>query len=137
MQLNRKSSTCEAYQHAGKEEEALSALFEGVAYYWKYDAEYEQLGIRQEADEAYAKLLAVLKSEYAIDEESAKEIIELDSVAYTYRIRSIISGESDVTENDADDNMTEENTATEETEDTQTEENEDEVLEDLLEEEMD
>lgn len=94
VQLQRKANAYEAYKAAGDEPEALNALLEGVSYYWSHDAQYDSLGIRQEAEQAYMHLLVLLETDYSISEEQAKEIIALDSITYTYKIRELTGEEA-------------------------------------------
>lgn len=94
VRLERKADAYQAYRAAGDEEEALNALLEGVAYYWQHDGEYDGLGIREDAEQAYTQLLVLLETEYSITEERAKELIALDSISYTYEIRSLVGADA-------------------------------------------
>ncbi len=93
VQLERKTNAYVTYQAAGRDAEALNALFEGVAYYWEQEAHFVEYGIQDEANAAYAKILILLQDDYQINEETAKEIIAMDSIEYTYTVRGLASGE--------------------------------------------
>ncbi|MBP3421381.1 MAG: hypothetical protein J6K37_03835 [Lachnospiraceae bacterium] len=92
-QLERKTDAYVTYQTVGKDAEALNALFEGVAYYWEQEAHFAEYGIQDEANTAYAKILILLQDDHQINEETAKEIIAMDSIEYTYTVRGLASGE--------------------------------------------
>ncbi len=89
-QLERKADSYKAYKQAGAEAEALNALLEGMAFYRKNEGKCEELGISDDADEAYRKLVLTLESDYSIKEEQALEVIALDSIDYTYEIYRLV-----------------------------------------------
>ncbi|MBQ8189793.1 MAG: hypothetical protein IJZ44_08455, partial [Lachnospiraceae bacterium] len=123
LQLERKTDAYLTYSAVDQKAEAINALFEGVAYYWEQEAKFAEYGILDEANAAYARILILLQDEYQIKEETAKEIIAMDSIEYTYTIRKIANGEMvmEVQEATESDNGEEEPT---------------EPLEDLLEDEQ-
>ena len=93
LQLERKTDAYLTYSAMDQKAEALNALFEGVAYYWEQEPKFVEYGILDEANAAYAKILILLQDEYQIKEETAKEIIAMDSIEYTYTIRKLANGE--------------------------------------------
>ena len=92
MKLEHKVDVYTTYNAAGMKAEALNALFEGVAYYWEQEGRFDELGIRDEANRAYAGILILLQDDYNIKEERAKEIVAMDSISYTYEVRNLASG---------------------------------------------
>ena len=88
-QLERKARSYEAYMLAGENEKALNALMEGVAYYQDNLTEITTLGIQDDALVPYGKLLALLQSEYSLGEAEVQEIIAMEKLDYTYRIKEL------------------------------------------------
>lgn len=88
-QLERKERSYEAYRLAGENEKALNALMEGVAYYQNNVTEITALGIQDDALVPYGKLLTLLQSEYSLGEAEVMEIIAMEKLDYTYRIKEL------------------------------------------------
>ena len=88
-QLERKERSYEAYRLAGENEKALNALMEGVAYYQNNVTEITALGIQDDALVPYGKLLTLLQSEYSLGEAEVLEIIAMEKLDYTYRIKEL------------------------------------------------
>lgn len=140
VRLEQKENLYRVYETAGDKQEALNALLEGVAYYMENEGTYDSLGIRENMEEAYMQLLILLETEYSISEERAREIIAVDSISYTYEIRSLTGEEGDLPLQNGETGQESEGAPEEEAERMPEEPPQDtdqELPEDLLEEELD
>ena len=90
--LEHKYSLAKAFIRSNDREEALNVLLEGVAYYDENLKQMEELNIVDEGAKRLTLIVDLLRSEFSISEDGAREINAMTSLDYTLRIRDIASG---------------------------------------------
>lgn len=88
-ELDNKNSLYQAYSVADMELEGANTLFDGIDCYQKNIDRYAQYGISYEAELFYEKFMTELAGKYGLTAEQVNEILQMDSVAYTYKLREI------------------------------------------------
>lgn len=88
-ELNNKNSLYQAYSAADMALEGVNALLDGIDCYQKNIDRYAQYGISYEAEIFYEKFMTELSGKYGLTAEQVNEILQMDSVAYTYKLREI------------------------------------------------
>ena len=88
-ELDNKNSLYQAYSAADMALEGVNALLDGIDCYQKNIDRYAQYGISYEAEIFYEKFMTELSGKYGLTAEQVNEILQMDSVAYTYKLREI------------------------------------------------
>lgn len=88
-ELDNKNSLYQAYSAADMALEGVNALLDGIDCYQKNTDRYAQYGISYEAEIFYEKFMTELSGKYGLTAEQVNEILQMDSVAYTYKLREI------------------------------------------------
>lgn len=96
--LDNKIEMYRTYTAAGMKLEGLHALLEGVSVYQDNQTIIQEYGISYEAEQLYSQIVAELMQQYGLTLEQINEIIQLDSVSYTYRLRELINTDSTMSE---------------------------------------
>lgn len=122
MLLTRKADSYENYTQLGMKKEALNALLEGVGEYQEVLPIAQELGVENQVNAEYGRILEGLKS-FGLSEADAKSLVENPSkVEYNEAVRALAEGRAYNT--DSDDTVSE-----------QPEESD--VMDDILPEELD
>lgn len=80
----------------GMEREALNALFKGIEKYDVYEKKAEEYGVGEQAKEIYDKILTVLKDDYNLTEEEARNIENIsDAQEYSEKIDELVNNSTD------------------------------------------
>lgn len=90
--LDRKYESYENYMRMGMPREALDALLQGVKRYDEIKDSAAELGVEEQVNEVWTKILAALSAEYGITEQEAHEILAYSPVDYTRRIDAAVNG---------------------------------------------
>ena len=88
-ELDNKNSLYQAYSAADMALEGANTLLDGIDCYQKNIDRYAQYGISYEAELFYEKFMTELAGKYGLTAEQVNEILQMDSVAYTYKLREI------------------------------------------------
>lgn len=88
-ELDNKNSLYQAYSAADMALEGVNTLLDGIDCYQKNIDRYAQYGISYEAELFYEKFMTELAGKYGLTAEQVNEILQMDSVAYTYKLREI------------------------------------------------
>lgn len=88
-ELDNKNSLYQAYSAADMALEGANTLLDGIDCYQKNIDRYAQYGISYEAELFYEKFMTELAGKYGLTAEQINEILQMDSVAYTYKLREI------------------------------------------------
>lgn len=88
-ELDNKNSLYQAYSAADMSLDGVNTLLEGIDCYQKNIDRYAQYGISYEAELFYEKFMTELSTTYGLTAEQVNEILQMDSVAYTYKLREI------------------------------------------------
>lgn len=88
-ELDNKNSLYQAYSAADMALEGVNTLLDGIDCYQKNIDRYAQYGISYEAEIFYEKFMTELSGKYGLTAEQINEILQMDSVAYTYKLREI------------------------------------------------
>lgn len=109
LEMERKKESYENYKKiGGMELEQLNALITGVDKYQKIEPQAQRYGVSDEVNNAYLDILGILKSEYGVSEEQAKELCLItDDVDYTKELKRILGMETGLPEEDDAGGMTE------------------------------
>lgn len=97
-QLDNKIKLYRTYTAAGMKLEGLHALLEGVSVYQDNQTIIQEYGISYEAEQLYSQIVAELMQQYGLTSEQINEILQLDSVSYTYRLRELTNTDNTMSE---------------------------------------
>ena len=94
MLLTRRADSYENYMQLGMKKEALNALLEGVSEYPELMALAQELGVENQVNSEYGRILEGLKT-FGLSEADAKSIVENPSkVEYNEAVRAWAEGKS-------------------------------------------
>ena len=97
-QLDNKIKLYRTYTATGMKLEGLHALLEGVSVYQDNQTIIQEYGISYEAEQLYSQIVAELMQQYGLTSEQINEILQLDSVSYTYRLRELTNTDNTMLE---------------------------------------
>lgn len=97
LTMQRKLDSYQNHLKLGQNVEALNALITGLQTYDAINLDAETYGVLTEVDSIKEEILNILSSNYGLNEEEAKALLqEKDQVAYTLALEHIINGSSNV-----------------------------------------
>ncbi len=96
--LDNKMKRYRTYTAAGMKLEGLHTLLEGVSVYQDNQTIIQEYGISYEAEQLYSQIVAELMQQYGLTSEQINEILQLDSVSYTYRLRELTNNDNTMSE---------------------------------------
>lgn len=97
LTMQRKLDSYQNHLKMGQNVEALNALITGLQTYDAINLDAETYGVLTEVDSIKEEILNILSSNYGLNEEEAKALLqEKDQVAYTLALEHIINGSSNV-----------------------------------------
>lgn len=96
--LDNKIKLYRTYSAAGMDLEGLHTLFEGVSVYQNNQTIIQEYGISYEAEQIYSQIVGELMQQYGLTSEQINEILQLDSVSYTYRLRELTNNDNTMSE---------------------------------------
>lgn len=96
--LNNKMELYRTYTAAGMDLEGLHALLEGVSIYQHNQDIIQKYGISYEAEQINSQLTGELMKKYGLTPEQINEILQMDSVSYTYRLRELTTTDNTMPE---------------------------------------
>ncbi|MGN0245147.1 MAG: hypothetical protein ACI4DK_04155 [Lachnospiraceae bacterium] len=96
--LDNKMKRYRTYTAAGMKLEGLHTLLEGVSVYQDNQTIIQEYGISYEAEQLYSQIVAELMQQYGLTSEQINEILQLDSVSYTYRLRELTNNDNAMSE---------------------------------------
>ena len=97
-QLDNKIKLYWTYTAAGMKLEGLHTLLEGVSLYQDNQDIIQEYGISYETEQLYAQIVGELMQQYGLTSEQINEILQLDSVSYTYRLRELTNTDNTMSE---------------------------------------
>lgn len=97
-QLDNKIKLYWTYTAAGMKLEGLHTLLEGVSLYQDNQDIIQEYGISYEAEQLYSQIVSELMQQYGLTSEQINEILQLDSVSYTYRLRELTNTDNTMSE---------------------------------------
>ena len=93
LTMQRKLDSYQNHMKLGQNVEALNALITGLQTYDTIDQEAESYGVLAEVDSIKDEILAILESNYGLNEEEAKALLQDDDkVSYTLALDRIANG---------------------------------------------
>ena len=96
--LDNKMKRYRTYTAASMKLEGLHTLLEGVSVYQDNQTIIQEYGISYEAEQLYSQIVAELMQQYGLTSEQINEILQLDSVSYTYRLRELTNTDNTMSE---------------------------------------
>lgn len=96
--LDNKMELYRTYSAAGMDLEGLHALLEGVSIYQHNQDIIQKYGISYEAEQINSQLTGELMKKYGLTPEQINEILQMDSVSYTYRLRELTTTDNTMPE---------------------------------------
>ena len=96
--LDNKIMLYRTYSSAGMKLEGLHTLLEGVNIYQTNQTTIQEYGISYEAEQLYSQIVSELMQQYGLTSEQINEILQLDSVSYTYRLRELTNTDNTMSE---------------------------------------
>lgn len=108
MYVERQYEAYQNYVTLNDPKLALDALLQGLDKYDEYYDDAVALDIADDLNIAKAKILSALTNTYGLSEDQAKEILQLDDIAYTSQVQSLTEGmDFSVSQEDAAEGVTE------------------------------
>lgn len=93
LTMQRKLDSYQNHMKLGQNVEALNALITGLQTYDTINQEAENYGVLSEVDSIKAEILAILESNYGLNEEEARALLQGDDkVSYTLALDRIANG---------------------------------------------
>ncbi|MEE0376065.1 MAG: hypothetical protein UDR93_09245, partial [Lachnospiraceae bacterium] len=93
LTMQRKLDSYQNHMKLGQNVEALNALITGLQTYDTINQEAESYGVLAEVDSIKDEILAILESNYGLNEEEAKALLQDDDkVSYTLALDRIANG---------------------------------------------
>ncbi len=137
-----------ALENSGQKAEALNSLIEAVKYYKDDEERIALLGLAFETEQQMKVIYDLLLNNYNLSSDEIDEILLLDSVSYTYKLRELAgvsvnaNGDASVSGNSIPDTNADNDTSgvnkEDDSQNASEEENQENIsLDDLLENEMD
>lgn len=96
--LDNKIKLYRTYTAAGMKLEGLHTLLEGVSVYQDNQIIIQEYGISYEAEQLYSQIVGELMQQYGLTLEQINEILQLDSVSYTYHLRELTNTDNTMSE---------------------------------------
>lgn len=92
--LDNKIMLYRTYSSAGMKLEGLHTLLEGVNIYQTNQTTIQEYGISYEAEQLYSQIVSELMQQYGLSVEQIYDILQLDSVSYTHRLRELTNADN-------------------------------------------
>lgn len=96
--LDNKIELYRMYSSAGMKLEGLHTLLEGVSVYQTNQTTIQEYGILYEAEQLYSQIVSELMQQYGLSVEQINDILQLDSVSYTHRLRELTNADNMMSE---------------------------------------
>ena len=96
--LDNKVKLYHTYSSAGMKLEGLHSLLEGVSVYQTNQTIIQEYGISYEAEQLYSQIVSELMQQYGLSVEQINDILQLDSVSYTHRLRELTNADNMMSE---------------------------------------